>query len=61
MKKQSEIKTKLAEIEKEVSGLRSNGIYGNPIEYVLMTEQMATLRWVLDKNAEWNQAGLRDT
>jgi hypothetical protein len=61
MKKQSEIKTKLAEIEKEVSGLRSNGIYGNRSEHIYMTEQMATLRWVLDSKSAWDEAGLRDT
>jgi hypothetical protein len=26
-----------------------------------LTEQMATLRWVLDSKSEWDEAGLRDT
>jgi hypothetical protein len=65
MKITKQIQEKHDEIEKEVSRLRTKGARNWDEEESFkendLTEQLATLRWVLDKSAEWNQAGLRDT
>ena len=72
MKTTKQIQEKHDEIEKEVSRLRTylSKAYYLSVEEKReeskqkerdLTEQLMTLRWVLDKNAEWDESGLRDT
>jgi hypothetical protein len=72
MKTTKQIQEKHDEIEKEVSRLRTylSKAYYLSVEEKReqskqkehdLTKQLMTLRWVLNKNAEWDEAGLRDT
>ena len=72
MKTTKQIQEKHDEIEKEVSRLRTylSKAYYLSVEEKReqskqkehdLTKQLMTLRWVLNKNAEWDESGLMDT
>jgi hypothetical protein len=61
MRNRQDIEAKLAEIEKKVWEIRNDKKNAASDEHLILTEQMATLRWCLDKNCELDEGGLRDS
>jgi hypothetical protein len=68
MRTKKEIEQKYKEIEMQVINIRDMSkdqreAGGAELDYKHndLTEQMATLRWVLSSDWEWDEPGIRDT